>query len=100
MVCLSKQVVELEKSTHAQLVVVQGDVRVLRRKSWQRFRENRWQKRVELVNQHLNSGDSLGRLAINTLMSFAEFERDVAGKRTRDKIIATRRGRNLLCSRS
>ena len=49
MVCLSKQVVELEKSTHAQLVVVQGDVRVLRRKSWQRFRENRGQKRVELA---------------------------------------------------
>ena len=43
------------------------------------------------VTQHLNSGDSLGRLAINTLMSFAEFERDVAGERTRDKIIATRR---------
>ena len=49
MVCLSKQVVELEKSTHAQLVVAQGDVRVLRRKSWQRFRENRGQKRVELA---------------------------------------------------
>ena len=50
MVCLSKRVVELEKSTHAQLVVVQGDVRVLRRKSWQRFRENRGQKRVELAS--------------------------------------------------
>ena len=43
------------------------------------------------VTQHLNSGDSLGRLAINTLMSFAEFERDIAGERTRDKLIATRR---------
>ena len=43
------------------------------------------------VTQHLNSGDSLGRLAINTLMSFAEFERDIASERTRDKFIATRR---------
>ena len=49
MVCLSKLGVELEKSTHAQLVVAQGYVRVLRRKSWQRFRENRGQKRVELA---------------------------------------------------
>lgn len=43
------------------------------------------------VSQHLNSGDSLGRLAINTLMSFAEFERDIASERTRDKFISTRR---------
>ncbi len=43
------------------------------------------------VTQHLNSGDSLGRLAINTLMSFAEFERDIASERTRDKLLATRR---------
>ena len=35
MVCLSKQVVELEKSTHAQLVVAHGDMRALGRKSWQ-----------------------------------------------------------------
>lgn len=43
------------------------------------------------VTQHLNSGDSIGRLAINTLMSFAEFERDITSERTRDKFIATRR---------
>jgi DNA invertase Pin-like site-specific DNA recombinase len=43
------------------------------------------------VTQHLNSGDSLGRLAINTLMSFAEFERDIASERSRDKLLATRR---------
>lgn len=49
MVCLSKLGVELEKSTHAQLVVAQGYVRVLRRKSWQGFRENREQKRVKLA---------------------------------------------------
>ena len=51
------------------------------------------QDKVSLVSvsQHLNSGDSLGRLAINTLMSFAEFESDIVGERTRDKFISTRR---------
>ena len=51
------------------------------------------QHKVSLVSvsQHLNSGDSLGRLAINTLMGFAEFERDIASERTRDKFISTRR---------
>lgn len=39
----SNPVGELVKPTHAQLVVAQADVRVLRRKSWQRFRENRGQ---------------------------------------------------------
>jgi hypothetical protein len=47
MVCYSRPVGELKKPTHAQVVVAQGVVRVLRRKSWQRFRENRGQKRVE-----------------------------------------------------
>lgn len=49
MVCYSRPVGELKKPTHAQVVVAQSDVRVLRRKSWQRFRENRGQKRVELA---------------------------------------------------
>jgi len=51
------------------------------------------QHKVSLVSvsQHLNSGDSLGRLAINTLMSFTEFERDIASERKLDKFISTRR---------
>jgi hypothetical protein len=49
MVCYSRPVGELKNSTHAQVVVAQCVVRVLRRKSWQRFRENRGQKRVELA---------------------------------------------------
>jgi hypothetical protein len=49
MVCYSRPVGEPKKPTHAQVVVAQGDVRVLRRKSWQRFGENRGQKRVELA---------------------------------------------------
>ena len=40
----SRPVGELKKPTQAEVVVTQGDVRVLRRKSWRRFRENRGQK--------------------------------------------------------
>ncbi len=51
------------------------------------------QHQVDLVSvtQHLNSQDSMGRLAINTLMSFAEFEHDLISERRRDKLAATRR---------
>lgn len=45
--CSSKPVGELKKPTQAEVVVTQGDVRVLRRKSWRRFPETRGQKRVE-----------------------------------------------------
>lgn len=43
------------------------------------------------VTQHLNSQDALGRFAIHTLMSFAQFEREIIGERIRDKIAVTRR---------
>ncbi|MBY0261080.1 MAG: recombinase family protein, partial [Phycisphaerales bacterium] len=43
------------------------------------------------VTQQFNSSDSMGRLTLNMLMSFAQFEREVISDRTRDKIAATRR---------
>ena len=43
------------------------------------------------VTQQLNSQDAVGRLAINALMTFAQFERENSGERIRDKIRATRR---------
>jgi DNA invertase Pin-like site-specific DNA recombinase len=43
------------------------------------------------VTQHLNTRDATGNLAINMLMSFAQFERELSGDRIRDKIRATRR---------
>ena len=43
------------------------------------------------VTQHLNSQDAAGRLAINALMTFAQFERENTGERIRDKVRATRR---------
>jgi site-specific DNA recombinase len=43
------------------------------------------------VTQHFNSGDSMGRLTLNILLSFAQFEREIISERTRDKIAAARR---------
>ncbi len=43
------------------------------------------------VTQQFNSATSMGRLMLNVLLSFAQFEREIIGERTRDKIAATRR---------
>ncbi|MAT16304.1 MAG: resolvase [Planctomyces sp.] len=43
------------------------------------------------VTQHFNTTSSMGRLTLNILLSFAQFERELISERTRDKIAATRR---------
>jgi len=43
------------------------------------------------VTQHFNTTNSLGRLTLNILLSFAQFEREIIAERTRDKISAARR---------
>ncbi len=43
------------------------------------------------VTQALNSTTSMGRLTLNVLLSFAQFEREVTGERIRDKITASKR---------
>jgi site-specific DNA recombinase len=43
------------------------------------------------VTQHFNTASSMGRLILNVLLSFAQFERELISERTRDKIAATRR---------
>jgi site-specific DNA recombinase len=43
------------------------------------------------VTQQFNTTSSLGRLTLNILLSFAQFEREIIGKRTRDKMSAARR---------
>jgi len=42
------------------------------------------------VTQQINSATSLGRLMLNVLLSFAQFEREVTGERIRDKIAASK----------
>ena len=43
------------------------------------------------VTQQFNTTTSTGRLTINVLLSFAQFEREVTGERIRDKIAASKR---------
>ena len=43
------------------------------------------------VTQSFNTTTSMGRLTLNILLSFAQFEREVIGERIRDKIAASRR---------
>ncbi len=43
------------------------------------------------VTQDFNTGSSMGRLTLHILLSFAQFEREIVGERTRDKLSAARR---------
>ena len=43
------------------------------------------------VTQQFNTTQSMGRLTLNILLSFAQFEREIISERTRDKIAAARR---------
>jgi len=43
------------------------------------------------VTQQFNTTSSMGRLTLNMLLSFAQFEREVTGERIRDKIAASKR---------
>lgn len=43
------------------------------------------------ITQQFNSATSMGRLVLNALLSFAQFEREIISERTRDKVAATRR---------
>jgi site-specific DNA recombinase len=61
------------------------------------------------VTQQFNTTTSMGRLTLNVLLSFAQFEREVTGERIRDKIAASkkkgygwagcRRSANRVCDR-
>ena len=43
------------------------------------------------ITQQFNTTTSMGRLTLNILLSFAQFEREVIGERIRDKFAASRR---------
>jgi DNA invertase Pin-like site-specific DNA recombinase len=42
------------------------------------------------VTQSFNTTNSMGRLTLNVLLSFAQFEREVTGERIRDKVAASK----------
>lgn len=43
------------------------------------------------VTQSFNTTTSMGRLTLNILLSFAQFEREVIGERVRDEVAASRK---------
>jgi site-specific DNA recombinase len=43
------------------------------------------------VTQAFNTATSMGRLTLNVLLSFAQFEREVTAERIRDKIAASKK---------
>ena len=43
------------------------------------------------MTQQFNTTTSMGRLTLNVLLSFAQFEREVIGERSRDKIAASKK---------
>jgi site-specific DNA recombinase len=43
------------------------------------------------VTQQFNTTTSMGRLTLNVLLSFAQFEREVTGERIRDKVAASKK---------
>jgi site-specific DNA recombinase len=49
------------------------------------------------VTQPLNSTTSIGRLTLNILLSFAQFEREIASERIRDKFRLAKRKGIMLC---
>src|SRR6202020_2049587 len=51
------------------------------------------EKKVSFVaiTQQFNTTTSMGRLTLNVLLSFAQFERELASERVRDKLAASRK---------
>src|SRR6201985_716811 len=49
------------------------------------------------VTQQFNTTTSMGRLTLNVLLSFAQFEREVTGERIRDKIAASKKKGMWMC---
>ena len=47
------------------------------------------------VTQSFNTTTSMGRLTLNILLSFAQFEREVIGERIRDKVAASQGARHV-----
>jgi DNA invertase Pin-like site-specific DNA recombinase len=52
---------------------------------------DKWSVSFVSVTQQFNTTTSMGRLTLNMLLSFAQFEREVTGERIRDKIAASKK---------
>ena len=55
---------------------------------------NLWRDSGALLDRQFNTTTSMGRLTLNMLLSFAQFEREITGERIRDKIAASKKKGN------
>jgi site-specific DNA recombinase len=89
-----QQLIEIVRSHRIDIVVVYKVDRLTRSLT-------DFAKLVELFDQHavsfvsvtqsFNTTTSMGRLTLNVLLSFAQFEREVTGERIRDKMAASKK---------
>ena len=90
---LHKLLVDIESSQIDAVIVYKVDRLSRSLLDFARLMEvfERHQVNLVSVTQPLNTTSSLGRLTLNILLSFAEFERQLIRDRTRDKMVAARR---------
>ena len=55
------------------------------------FVDSQWNVQFVSVTQEINTATSSGRMMLNILMTFSQYEREVISERTRDKLRASRR---------
>src|SRR5581483_801422 len=90
---LKRLLEEVEKSKVDTIVVYKVDRLTRSLADFAKIVELLDARRVSFVSvtQQFNTTTSMGRLTLNVLLSFAQFEREVTGERIRDKIAASKR---------
>ena len=85
----------LDEGAKAHRVLSQADAVERLRSDFAKLMETFEKHQVAFVSvtQQFNTATSMGRLVLNVLLSFAQFEREIIAERTRDKIAAARRKR-------
>jgi len=89
-----KQLIDLVESGRVDIIVVYKIDRLTRSLTdFARLAEVLDKRGVSFVSvtQQFNTTTSMGRLMLNVLLSFAQFEREITGERIRDKIAASKK---------
>jgi len=90
---LARLLADLEKGDVDEVVVYKVDRLSRSLRDFGRLMERFERQKVGFaaVTQQFDTSTSMGRLVLNVLLSFAQFERELISERTRDKIQAARR---------
>jgi DNA invertase Pin-like site-specific DNA recombinase len=90
---LKKLMADIEQGKVDTVVVYKVDRLTRSLADFAKIIENFDAKQVSFVSvtQQFNTTSSMGRLTLNVLLSFAQFEREVTGERIRDKIAASKK---------